>query len=140
MVSYVVMAANNASSTATGITRVQYSKGTTTSGTTVSVTMPIIPTAGNLLIAVIGADGTSQAVNNITERGVTWIGQVSNLYGNGIASSAIWVGVVGSSVSAFLTVTFVTPVYSAGVVNVCEYSGLNTTEFLDTIRSRLLHE
>ena len=99
MAVYAVAEISNSSSSATGITRVQYTRGTAMDGNTVSATMPLSPTVGDLLIAVIGADGPSQAVNSITEAGVVWTQQISAYYAGAQASSAIWAGVIGPGAS-----------------------------------------
>ena len=119
------------------ITRVQgNARGTTSSGSSISVTMASTPIVGNLIIVVIGTTTTTSigysVVSGITQTGVTWTQQsqgevqaASIWYVN----SEIWVGVVGSGASNSITITLSQPSYA--VADVSEYSGLATSGFLD---------
>ena len=126
---------SNSSSSSTGITRVQYARGIAMGGTAVSVAMPSAPAVGDLLIAVIGADGASQAVSSIAEPGVVWTQQISAYYAGAQASSAIWAGVISPGASTQITVTFASAIGTGAGVNICEYSGLKTSGFLDRTAS-----
>ena len=111
--------------------RVQGNARGTSLTSTISVTLSSTPSNGHALIAAIACYGSGgiTSVTSISETGVTWTKQVAKLFGGGIAE--IWFGVVGSGASTSITVNLDgTPNYGA-VANICEYSGLLTTGFLD---------
>jgi hypothetical protein len=115
------------------ITRVQgNARGTGT--TSVSVTMASTPTNGNVLVAVIGMNSysASRTVSSITQTGVTWTyqirkGAVYNVY----MSVEIWLGVVGSGASKSVAVALSGEAELGAVADICEYSGVATSSFLD---------
>ncbi len=109
-----------------GITRVQYDRGTATSGTTVTTTMGSTPVSGNLLIAAISADPyySTESVASVSETGAAWSKVVGYDGGSGGTLVEIWKGNVSSGASTTITTTFGYAL-SAAVVNVCEYSGLS---------------
>lgn len=104
----------------------------------IDLTLANTPTNGNLLVATIGimmASDTAPTVTSITETNVTWTVQKAEPNGAfGQINQEIWVGVVGASPSASLTVNF-SGTADAAVVDVCEYSGLLTVGFLDKTAS-----
>jgi hypothetical protein len=123
---------------ATGITRVQGPvEGNWSSGTSFAVT--ITPTSGNLLIAVITtrSGATPVTVSSISQNSVTWSYQIRKYYVYGTTQSwnvEIWVGVVSGSPSSTVTISLSgTPSgpYPSGKADICEYSGLLTSGFLD---------
>lgn len=112
------------------ITRVQgNARGTASFTDTINVTLSQAPANGNLLIAVIGGISSDKIVSSISETGVTWTKQVSNLYAS-YYDVEIWAGVVGSDASANITVSC-SGSENYWVADVCEYSGLLTSGFLD---------
>jgi hypothetical protein len=128
--------------TAFGIARVQgNAKGTAPGGSTsITATLDYTPTEGNVLIAVVGAGSTgayAQEVTSISQTGVTWTKQVADDNNHNIASE-IWLGVVGSGASETLTVNLYTNIVpgSMGIVDVCEYTGIATTNYLDKTASQ----
>jgi hypothetical protein len=115
------------------IARVQgNARGTASNSNTVSVTLSSTPTNGNLLIAVIGIRTININVSSIAQTGVTWTKQVSkNNWDEGQNLDVeIWAGVVGSGASTNITITLSGSASNA-VADVCEYSGLPTSGFLD---------
>jgi hypothetical protein len=117
----------------TGIVRVQgVARGTSTSSS-VSVTMGATPTQGNVLIATVSSSmypSGPATVSSITQTGVTWTKQANNAY-NSEWDAEIWYGVIGSGASTSVTITLSATANYGAVVDICEYSGLNTTTFLD---------
>jgi hypothetical protein len=99
-----------------------YSQGTTSSGSTISVTLAQTPTQGNTLIAVIGTNqtGGSENVSSITQTGVTWSLVVPD---DQVVANEIWMGAVGSGASTSVSVTLAQSVYAA-VADICEWSGI----------------
>ena len=116
-----------------GIIRVQGNSRGTSTTSSISVTMASTPTSGNLLIACIGSldsNPSYDSVSSISEGGVTWTKQIQE-QAESYIDSEIWVGVVGSGASVSITINLAsTPNYGA-VADVCEYSGLATSGFLD---------
>ena len=117
-------------------------RGTSTSSS-ISVTMALTPIQGNLLIAVIGTFASSYAtVSSITQTGVTWTGlgnpqaqfegATLNPY---YEDCEIWVGVVGSSAQTSITINLAVNADFGGIADVCEWSGLATSSFLDQVAS-----
>ena len=132
------------------ITRVQGSyKGTWSSGTTISVALLTAPTNGNVVIltAALRSGSSGQSViSSIAETGVNWssggagkqVGLLANFAsGSHYEDGEIWLGLVGSGASTSITVTLSAVPnaggysFPGGVVDVCEYSGIATTSFLD---------
>jgi hypothetical protein len=114
-----------------GIVRVQGNARGANSGTTTSitVTMASTPTSGNVLVAVIGYGDA--AISSITETGVTWTHQVT---GSATYQHVeIWLGTVGAGASTTITITFSAAVRATA--DVCEYSGVATSSFLDKTAS-----
>jgi hypothetical protein len=121
------------------ITRVQTPKRNyAANSSTLNVTLNNAPANGNVLVAVIGTfASTPPSVSSIAQAsgGVTWTRQNyssdSALYGRRVE---IWTGIVAGTVSPTLTITLsanADPV----IANVAEYSGLNTSNILDTVAS-----
>ena len=116
--------------TATSIARVQGPYRGVSTSSSLSVSLTSAPTSGNSLIAVIGTYDNSASsaitVSSITQTGVTWSRQTSEVYGSGIFSPyynvEIWLGVVGSG--AVTSVSISLSGSSREVVDICEYSGI----------------
>ncbi len=112
------------------------------SGSSISPSMTNTPASGNVLIATIGISDYNGAVtvSSISQTNVAWTKQKSingYPYGDGHfwLDSEIWLGVVGSGASKNITVNLSgTPSY-ASVANICEYSGVATSSFLDQTAS-----
>ena len=118
------------------ITRVQgNTRGVYASGSSFTVTQSSTPTSGNLNVLTITArvgSGVPATVKSISQTGVVW-SKVTNA-GSGAIDVEIWAGVVGSGASASITVTL-TGIVGTAVANVCEYSGLTTSSYLDVTAS-----
>ncbi|MCL1977625.1 MAG: hypothetical protein FWG55_05960 [Candidatus Bathyarchaeota archaeon] len=123
------------------ITRVQTPKRNyAANSSTLNVTLNNAPANGNVLVAVIGTfASTPPSVSSIAQAsgGVTWTRQNyssdSALYGRRVE---IWTGIVAGTVSPTLTITLsanADPV----IANVAEYSGLTTSNILDTMASSI---
>jgi len=114
-------------------------RGTATTGNSVSVTSLATPGNNNLLIAVIGVVAVPAiTVSSITQSGVNWstLGagkQVSKTADSNYVDCEIWVGIVEASGTpgTAITVNFSGTINYGAVVDVCEYSGLKTSGFLD---------
>lgn len=126
-----------------GITRVQGPFRTTAinSIAAFTVVMDSAPTSGNIVVAtVVVASDKNVSATALTQTNVAWslqkhsyfLGGAANVYHN----TQIWVGVVNDSAGTNITVT-----WSSGhtniacIVNVCEYSGVLTADFLDQTAS-----
>ena len=112
------------------ITRVQGSARGTSSTDSIGVSMASTPTQGNLLIATILV--YYYVVVSISQTGVTWTKQVSkqqtSLYQTDVE---IWAGIVGSGANKDLTISLTPNANGGAIADVCEYSGLLTSGFLD---------
>ena len=131
------------------ITRVQGNARATGTGTTLVVTQASAPTNGNLNILVFSsyvandAKYVERTISSISQTGVTWTKQISQTVlwtidtVRNIINSEIWVGVVGAGASATITLSLLGTgdTDNAEVANVCEYSGLLTSGFLDKTAS-----
>jgi hypothetical protein len=121
-----------------GIIRVQGNARGTSVTSTISVTLASTPTSGNVLVAVIGFFASaSRSVSSISETSVSWTMQVRkeyNLYGV-YAEMEIWFGVVSAGASTSITVTLSGAATFGATADVCEYSGVVTTNFLDKTAS-----
>jgi hypothetical protein len=123
------------------ITRVQGPKRAeqnTSSTTSVGATLAQAPSTGNMLILAFASCATSTTtVSSISQSGVTWTQQAQSTY-HGNFDCEIWAGIVGASPSASLTVNF-SPALAGAigdvVIDVCEYSGLAASNFLDKTAS-----
>ena len=115
-------------------------------GTTspISGTLPVTPTQGNVLIAIVSGQeyvvGNYPVVTGITQTGVTWTQQsaIDQIYWSspmwGVCE--IWLGVVGAGALTGFSVAYSSTIaYGGGVVDVIEYTGVLTTGFLDKIKS-----
>jgi hypothetical protein len=120
------------------IIRVQGNSSGTSTTSTISVTLVSTPISGNVLVAVVGFFcSASRSVSSISETGVSWTGQIRkeyNLYGV-YAEIEIWFGVVSAGASTSITVTLTGAATYGGTADVCEYSGVETTNFLDKTAS-----
>jgi len=122
------------------IVRVQGNKKGTNSDSSIAVTLDSSPTEGNLLIACVGViHSTSPAptVTGITQSNVSWTKQKDSAYGTGDVwvDSEIWVGVAAASPSANLTIALTGIPSARAITEICEYSGLATSGFLDKTAS-----
>jgi len=119
------------------ITRVQGNARGTSTSNSISVTMGSTPTSGNILVATIGIKdlNTYRTVSSISQTGCSWTRQVSKTsYSTDYFDVEIWFGVVSSGASASITITL-TGTATCSVADVCEYSGVLTTGFLDKTAS-----
>jgi hypothetical protein len=109
-------------------------RGVWSTGATLVVTLANTPTNGNILVCCIAHnnDGTEH-VTGITQTNVVWTEQKSNEVG-GLVSAYIWYGIVSAGASTTVTITFSANPYAA-VADICEYSGMLTTGFLDKTAS-----
>lgn len=110
----------------------QSGRGTTYSGTSISVTMAATPTAGNVLVAAIGLNSASRGdlcvVSSITQTNVTWTAQVVS---SSVRDAEIWLGVVAASASTSVTINLTESPAYCSVADIYEYSGVATSGFLD---------
>lgn len=116
------------------ITRVQGNARGTSATSTISVTMASTPTNGNVLVAIIGISNWYAPllnVSSINQTGVTWTKQISETESNYYSDIEIWLGVVSSGASTSITINLSGAPYPGAVADVCEYSGVATTSFLD---------
>jgi hypothetical protein len=97
------------------------------------------PTNGNLLLLTFtsyrnDALGRYATISSISQTGVTWIKQISKTNPTDLdhtQDTEIWAGVVGSGASATITITLAYYANAGGIADVCEYSGMLTSGFLD---------
>lgn len=117
------------------ITRVQGNARGTSLTNSISVTMTSTPTSGDMLIATIGTYSSTAfaTVSSISETGVTWTRQAQETYGSGSYWRVveIWAGVVGSGALTSITINLAVAADYGAIADVCEYSGLLTSGFLD---------
>ena len=115
---------------ATDITRVQGNVRGTTTSNSISITLGSTPINGNVLVATIATYGSSLViVNSINQTGVTWTSQISQT--RSIMGGEIWFGVVGSGASTSITINLSGTANNGAVADICEYSGIATSNFLD---------
>jgi len=113
------------------ITRVQGNARGTSTTSPIPVTMASTPTSGNVEVAVIALHSYTsilRTVTSITQTGVTWTYQIRQA--NGVLGVEIWFGVVGSGASTSISISLSGTIYN-GIADVCEYSGVATSSFLD---------
>jgi hypothetical protein len=121
------------------ITRIQgNARGTSVNGSAISVTLTTAPTNGNILVLAFGSDKADSraTVTSISQTGVTWAQQKSGAVDNVVGwylNSEIWVGLVGSNASTSITVNHAS--CKCAVADVCEYSGIQTSNYLDKTAS-----
>jgi len=115
------------------IVRVQGNARGTSLTDTISVTMASNPISGNVLVAVIGVCASAaRTVLSIVQAGVTWTYQIGIVGVYDYDDTAeIWFGVVGAGASKDVTVTLSWVANHGGVADICEYSGVETSGFLD---------
>jgi hypothetical protein len=118
---------------------VQHARGYVTgaSNQDVIVNLASAPIAGNVLIATAGAgDGANPVISGISQTNVAWSLVASDGdNGGGNNSCEIWIGIVSANAGTQITVS-----YSVGsgngaaqIVNVCEFSGIDTANPVDKI-------
>jgi hypothetical protein len=119
------------------IIRVQgNARGTTVGVSTISVNLASLPQNGNVLVLTYGSSRawSPGSILSISQTGVNWsrqvIGSVQAGYSGWYVDSEIWAGIVSSGSSANITVNLNSAVQE-GAVDLCEYSGLLTSNFLD---------
>ena len=123
------------------LARVQGPVRQTSTSSSFTVTLSSTPTSGNVLIAVIGTyyssiSGSPRTVSSISETGVTWTKQAGQTDSQGsfpgtYTDSEIWLGTVNSGVSTSITITLSGSASSGAVADVCEYSGIAPSSYLD---------
>jgi hypothetical protein len=111
-------------------------RGTTT-GSSITVTLYATPISGNVLILCYGSYSSAYVtISSITQTGVTWAGegnpQAQKEYSTNKQDTEIWIGIVGSGASKTITVTLSGSAAYGAVADVCEWSGIATSSFLDT--------
>ncbi len=102
---------------------------------TFTVTLQQAPVNGNLLILCFAGQGSTAVpyITGISQTNVTWTSQEvcpdSNIY----QDTEIWVGVVSASAGTVITITVAggTGGMYGEIADVCEWSGLSTSGFLD---------
>jgi hypothetical protein len=110
-----------------------YAKGTSATAT-LTVNLQQAPVSGNLLVACIAmCSGSNIAVSSISQTNVTWTEQ-KKVY-TAYAETLIWAGVVSASAGTAITVNLASAPSYGSIADVCEYSGLLTTGFLDKTAS-----
>lgn len=124
-----------------GIASVQGARETAlNSNTDLVLNLSENPEAGNVLVAAVGivvASSSMVNVSAIVQDGYNWTMQVSSVRSN-IAGdlyyvrSEIWVGVqTGETVGTEINVQWTFGQNAYVIVNVCEYAGVASTDFLD---------
>jgi hypothetical protein len=111
----------------------------------IHVTMGAAPTNGNVLIAVIGYGtiNSPSTLSSIVQTGVNWstggAGSQISIYDPTYTRECvtIWVGIVGESASADIIINFTTDNMRDAVADICEYSGVATSSFLDKTASKM---
>jgi hypothetical protein len=120
----------------TGISRVQGNYKASGTGITLNVTLGTTPTVGNMLVIAIFCQGSSGiTVSKVNTTGVTWVlaaACTSEFFAN--TRSEIWAGVVNSVAGINATVTFTGS--TNAILDICEYSGLKTSGYLDKTASQ----
>ena len=90
-----------------------------------------------MLFSIIGTISSTNTVtiSSITESGVTWTLQSSksSLQSGYYYDVEIWAGVVGSGASTSITIAISGVADNGAYADVCEYSGVLTSNFLDQI-------
>ena len=112
-----------------------YARGITTSTSQKSLVTVLqqTPVSGNMLILTYGTY-KGGAITSVTQTGVTWTLQKATV-AYGVMDIEIWAGVVGNGASTSITVSWTYAASGGAVVDVCEYSGLLTSNFLDKTAS-----
>jgi len=106
--------------------------------TPVSVTMSSPPQNGNFLVATIGIASavTMRTVSSVTQTNVLWTKQNSKILDvSERVDVEIWAGIVSANASNSISVAYTGNPDLGGVINVCEYSGIATSSFLDKVAS-----
>ena len=109
---------------------------TASTSTSFTVTTTSTPTSGDVLIAVIGTSRTSsgsvRTISSISETNVAWSMQKSESYATATpeVDVEIWLGVVSASAGTTVTINL-SGSPSGAVADICEYSGIATTSYLD---------
>lgn len=121
---------------ATGITRVQgNAKATIITGTLLNVTMASSPIAGNALVLTYmgcASGSNTPSISSISQTGVTWTYQIGKTHASYVSwRGEIWFGVVTSGANVMVNITLDKSAVNHATADVCEYSGLLTSGFLD---------
>jgi hypothetical protein len=125
------------------IARVQGNARGVSTTNTITVTMNSTPVDGDLLVACVGSSnnvGAYCTVSSITQTNVNWSTdgagmQTQSQYSSAKLDTEIWIGIVGSGASKTITITLSGAPVNGGVADVCEYSGLVVSSFLDKTAS-----
>ena len=112
-----------------------YARGITTSTTQKSLvtTLQQTPKSDDVLILTF-ATYYGGAITSVAQTGVTWTLQKATV-AYSVMDIEIWAGVVGNGASTSISVTWTSAATGGAVVDVCEYSGLLTSNFLDKTAS-----
>ena len=112
-----------------------YARGITTSTTQKSLVTVLqqTPIKGDILILTYGTYNGGP-ITSVTQTGVTWNLQKATV-AYGVMDIEIWAGVVSNGASTSISVTWTSAASGGAVVDVCEYSGLLTTNLLDKTAS-----
>jgi hypothetical protein len=115
------------------VTRVQGNARGTTTTNTITVTLGSTPVSGNVLVAAIGTYSTydiSITVSSITQTNVNWSKLISCTYSR-YSNVEIWLGKVGANAGVSITITLNLVASDGAVADVCEYSGIDSVNYLD---------
>jgi len=138
------VSAATATTTYANITRIQGAAQGIGESSSITVTLTSTPLDGDVLVACIATNqwNSYSAVSSVTQTGVIWMGmgnpqaQSQNAHNSYYYDAEIWVGVVGPGASQTITINFSGSAAPIGAVaDVCEYSGVSTSGFLDKTAS-----
>ena len=97
----------------------------------ISITCNATPTRGNVLIACIATSGNDKSFNicyNPNRSG--WFAVKEEDDSDQYAYAHIWIGIVGSGAGKSIAVNLDTAANDGAVCDICEYSGIATSNFL----------
>jgi len=114
------------------IVRVQGNARGTSITSTLTGSLISTPTVGNLLIAGIGLSDTItlRTISSVSQVGVTWKCISANSRGT-VAHGEIWAGEIGAGAAKTMYITSSAAPNGGGIVDICEYSGLLTSNYVD---------
>jgi hypothetical protein len=117
---------------AAGITRVNLEPRGTTTGSSISITCNATPASGDVLIACVATSGNiNPAISAIIQTGVTWSVVKEEDDSDRYAYAHIWIGIVGSGAGRGVVVSLNAAANEGAVCDICEYSGIATSNYLD---------
>lgn len=107
-----------------------------TNSTTTTITLPVLPTAGSVLILILGSGSASAAtVSSVSGGGVTtWVKQNEVTTTSGPTVS-IWSGVVGTTPSTSITGTWGTKISSTKWWGYVEVTGVTAFDAGTTVKT-----